>query len=282
VAQQSEQLRTALDAFSKAVVPPPPVVPDVVLARPLREEYTAPEEYETALIGWAGQQAAEKASVEIRRQQEKIENDRVERERAATQSAEETRQRERMTQIESAWNERVSAAQQKYPDFDEVARNPDLRIPAGSYVADAVVTREDGAEIAYYLGKHPEEAARLAAMVVPGQVYPLGSPFAGRPVYDAIAQSFEIGKIAAKLEVERNNNTVAPAAVPVNTLATPEPAPVIAPAPVVLPAPPTALTGASAIATMRPDAELSPEDYAARHQERIRKSLGLGNRRTLQ
>ena len=48
------------------------------------------------------------------------------------------------------------------PDFDAVAHNPSLTVTP--IMADAIRESSRGAEIAYFLGKNPAEAARIASL----------------------------------------------------------------------------------------------------------------------
>lgn len=64
--------------------------------------------------------------------------------------------------VSEQFKERSIAAQEAHEDFVEVVSNPDLQItPSMVYV---MADSEIGGEIAYYLGKHPEEAARISVM----------------------------------------------------------------------------------------------------------------------
>ena len=79
------------------------------------------------------------------------------------------------------WNERVQAARETRADFDTVALNTDL--PVSASMASAITDSEAGAEILYFLGQNPGEAARLASL----------SP---------VATAREIGKLELKLASE--------------------------------------------------------------------------------
>lgn len=83
----------------------------------------------------------------------------VRREQERQQEAVETHQR---TQRErgTAHQARVTTARAKYPDFDAVVTN-DARI--GPVLIDAILASEHSAEIAYYLGKHPQVRNELNA-----------------------------------------------------------------------------------------------------------------------
>lgn len=104
--------------------------------------------------------------------------------------------------IEDAYHERVEAAMEKYSDFDEVARNPNL--PVTQVMADAIKASDVGPDVAYYLGSNPKEAARISRL----------SP---------LLQAKEIGKIEVKVTSEPpvKKTTSAPAPItPVSARAT--------------------------------------------------------------
>ncbi len=63
---------------------------------------------------------------------------------------------------QDAWSETTAGFRQRVPDFDAVAHNPNLAVTP--IMADAIRESNRGAEIAYYLGKNPAEAAQIAAL----------------------------------------------------------------------------------------------------------------------
>ena len=63
---------------------------------------------------------------------------------------------------QDAWAESTAAFREKAPDFDAVVHNPNLTVTP--IMADAIRESSRGAEIAYYLGKNPVEAARIASL----------------------------------------------------------------------------------------------------------------------
>jgi hypothetical protein len=63
---------------------------------------------------------------------------------------------------QDAWTETTAEFRQKVPDFDAVAHNPNLSVTP--IMADAIRESSRGAEIAYYLGKNPAEAAQIAGL----------------------------------------------------------------------------------------------------------------------
>jgi hypothetical protein len=63
---------------------------------------------------------------------------------------------------QDAWVEATADFRQKVPDFEIVAHNPNLTVTP--VMADAIRESSRGAEIAYYLGKNPAEAAQIAGL----------------------------------------------------------------------------------------------------------------------
>ena len=63
---------------------------------------------------------------------------------------------------QDAWTETTAEFRSKVPDFDAVAHNPNLTVTP--VMADAIRESSRGAEIAYYLGKNPADAARIASL----------------------------------------------------------------------------------------------------------------------
>lgn len=121
---------------------PKPAQPQpTVDAAPKRADYADDESYIDALIDHkAEQKIAERERV--RQEHERI--------------------RTRETEAQSAvrqHQEREKAAQAKYPDYAELITDPDLRI--NDVMANAIVLSDVGPEVAYYFGKHPDEAARI-------------------------------------------------------------------------------------------------------------------------
>ena len=79
------------------------------------------------------------------------------------------------------------------PDFEAVAHNPDLTITP--VMADAIRESHRGAEIAYYLGKNPAEAAKIASL-------------------PPVSQAMAIAHLEARLGAIQTNMSRAPEPVP--------------------------------------------------------------------
>jgi hypothetical protein len=71
-----------------------------------------------------------------------------------------TEQQRQQTEAERFLNEglatKFEVGRKKYPDFDKVVSNPDLYLPRGSAADVFIRNSENAAEVAYYLGQHPE------------------------------------------------------------------------------------------------------------------------------
>jgi hypothetical protein len=175
--RRQRELEAEVQRLTAANAPKPtPAAPDD--AAPKRDDYDSYEDFIRADARYVAKQEYEA------------------REQAKEKAANEAKVKaERETQVKT-FTERLQAAAQKYDDFDEVYQ---------------VAAAEEGAELAYFFGKNPDEAARIA------QLAPR-------------AQAVEIGKLAARIAVA-DSSASNPAAAPVATKPAPvskapEPAPV--------------------------------------------------------
>ena len=124
---------------------------------PRLEEYDDIEKYADAKAEWAKSQALK---------------DHEAKQRTAAQSA----QQQKLT---ASWEERATAAQEKYDDFDEIVGE----LTPTSPLSVALMREENGADVAYHLGKNPKEAMRIVQL-------------------EPIDQILAIGRLAAKLSSE--------------------------------------------------------------------------------
>lgn len=151
--------------------------------RPNRETFDNPNAYEEALIEWSTRTATKVAMAEAEKQ-------RLESEANTKREVEEKSQREATEALQKTWQTKREKAVEEFPDYSEVAERDDLSITIP--MAHAILNAENGPAMAYHLGKNPEEAARIAALSPPLQV-------------------FELGKIAAELARPKTNVSRAPA-----------------------------------------------------------------------
>ena len=125
---------------------------------PKLEQFQSIEEYLDAL-------ADHKASQKF---------DHLAKEREAKES--QTRQQQEVAKLHESYTKQTEQARQAYGDFDDVVQDPDL--PISQAMAEAIMRSTNGADVAYYLGKNPAEAVRLANL-------------------DPFSAAVEIGRIAA-------------------------------------------------------------------------------------
>ena len=104
------------------------------------QDYRAPEDYTRAVA----EQAVREVGAEI----------------LARQASEAQEIAARAAQ--DAWAESTADLREKVPDFDAVVHNPNLTVTP--VMAEAIRESGRGAEIAYFLGKNPAEAARIASL----------------------------------------------------------------------------------------------------------------------
>ena len=71
-----------------------------------------------------------------------------------------------------AWADRVNAAKNELPDFDDMVQSSDVRV--SDPVRDAIIESENGPQILYYLAENAEYAKKLAEMSVVSAVREIG------------------------------------------------------------------------------------------------------------
>lgn len=124
---------------------------------PKLEQFDDIEKYAEAKADWAKAQALKEH--EARQRQES--------------------QQRQQQQVLSAWEEKTTAAEAKYEDFDEVVGE----IQPVNPLSIAIMRAENGPDVAYYLGKNPKEAMQIVKM-------------------DPVDQILAIGRLAAKIASE--------------------------------------------------------------------------------
>jgi hypothetical protein len=215
-----EREKSLLKALETKTPVPEPVVEDTEPQWPNRVDYPddvswqgAVQQFTNDRIDWSARKAVE----EDRKQQEEVRS-RQQQEEAA-----------RAAMV--AHGERLAQAREKYADFSETLDGSDV-VLTSEVLSNVLRFDENGAEFAYYLAKHPEEAKRIDALPIPKQL-------------------MELGKIAAKLEVA------------------PPPAPEPAKEPALTRAPPPIKpTRASSETPPKDPNSMSMEEYAAHYKKR--------------
>jgi hypothetical protein len=131
-------------------------VPDPKDPEPVLEKYTDYLQWQKDWNRWA-----------IRAEARKLQAESDQRKAADTQRA-----------AAAAWDAKQSKARDSHEDYDEVAL--DRNLPITNVMGQAITDADNGAELLYWLGENPKEAARIAGL-------------------SAIAQVREIGKLELKL-----------------------------------------------------------------------------------
>jgi hypothetical protein len=96
--------------------------------------------------------------------EKRLHDEKQERTKADTDAADEAKRKAMAAELNTAWQEKAAKASEKYPDFNETviesaANNEWELLPLS---AAAVAGSDVGADIAYHLATHPEEAKKLA------------------------------------------------------------------------------------------------------------------------
>lgn len=176
-----------------------PVLAAPAQPRPTREAFETPDAYDDAVIAWAKTEERRETATRQAEEARIAEENRVAVARAAEQRATQAR----IESIQAAHAARVSAAIEKWPDYEQATTRADLKISLP--MAEAILQSENGPDAAYHLSQNPEEAERISAMVMPGQFFPPTlpdgnpHPFAGQAVPDAGRQMVEMGKLFASI-----------------------------------------------------------------------------------
>lgn len=156
--------------------PKPPAEPEKPKALPKLEDFNYDEAaYQTALFNHASAEAARQVREELKREEQ---------------------QRQQQERVKS-WKTRETEFKAKTPDYESVAHYA----PMSDAMVQVITESEIGPEIAYFLGKNPETAERIAQL-------------------DPVKAAREIGRLEAKLE---KPSAPAPAAKPVSKAPPPPP-----------------------------------------------------------
>ena len=135
--QQTSTSQTAAAETKTAKAAPKPKIDDVD-EKTGKAKYANYSAYEDAKDQWLQDEA-------VRKFQE-----------TSAKTAQAQQQTEAEKQRAANFTKKFEAPRAKYQDFDKVALNPDLLIPAGSVTDLFLDDSEHAGEVLYYLGQHPE------------------------------------------------------------------------------------------------------------------------------
>ena len=142
-AQREREAREALEARLKALeVKSEPVKAQDVDEKPKPEQFNDAFEYAEALAEWSTEKALK-------------DRERVEEERRAA---------EQRSQFEKGWADRVAAARNSMPDFDDMVNSSDVMV--SDPVRDAIMESDVGPQILYHLAENPDLGKKLGEMSV--------------------------------------------------------------------------------------------------------------------
>lgn len=79
---------------------------------------------------------------------------------------------EAQSRVLTSWQDKQTAAAEKYADFDEVVSESDA--PVTPSMSQAIVESDLGADIAYYLAQHPDDAKAIAQLSPIRQIAAIG------------------------------------------------------------------------------------------------------------
>lgn len=164
LAKIAEDALAAVDRLTKAREPqpePPPPPP----ARPTRDAFDSPDAYDSALIEWSAGEATRRAVAEFdRRQAETLAQQEQQRQQQAQEQAQQS--------VVQQWQEKRAKSLERHADYAEVAEREDVIV--SDAMRDAILQSDEGTEIAYHLGLHPEEAERIRQLPPLRQIVEIG------------------------------------------------------------------------------------------------------------
>lgn len=153
--RENEELRRALSGLTSDANKPAqsPESAQSAPGKPKLEDFQTLEAYQEALTDW-----------------KLDERERLQREKQAREATEQALRAEQET-----WAQKEKAARKAHPDYDDLMDT--IQIPAGPGVLaarQAMLEDEHGAELLYYLAKHPKELAVIAALTPASAVMAIG------------------------------------------------------------------------------------------------------------
>lgn len=140
---------------------------------PKEADFASYEEYQASLAAHHSMKA-----MDDRQRRE------VEQEAKAHQVEIQAREKARITELAANWQDQLAEASERYKDFERVAYS----VPISGVAGEIICGSDVGADIAYYLGSNPAEAAKIARL-------------------NPVEQARAIGSIEARLSLPKPNTT---------------------------------------------------------------------------
>ncbi len=147
---EERQRREELEARLSALESQKPETPESTSSAPQEMDFTSDAEYQRAQAEYVADQAAQKAY-------ERLQADR----QAADSQVQQRQQQEALAAKKTAFEESVNAKRDSFENFEEVAYGHPFM---DTDLAEQIFDMEKGPEVAYHLGSHQDEAARIFAL----------------------------------------------------------------------------------------------------------------------
>lgn len=152
MARLKQEAREASEKYNKAQVRLQKIEDAARSFQPPKEsDFTDYNEYLMAL-------AAHKTTAALDERQKREINEETETHKASMDALKKQAQQE----AAENWQSQVAEAKARYADFDTVALDP--RVPINDDMAGIIATSDVAADVAYWLGLHRQEAAKIAQM----------------------------------------------------------------------------------------------------------------------
>ena len=163
--REKYELQNRLAALEKAPKAEPakaveqPKVEEIKLpAKPSKDDFNDYDEYIEALADWKTEQKLAAKLEQLRKEEAEAE------------------QKAQFESMRTAYLKRLEAAAERYEDFEEIAGNS--RVEVSKAIEELIITSEEGPDLQYYLGSHPDWAKKLLTMSPAKQLMEAGKVLA--------------------------------------------------------------------------------------------------------
>jgi hypothetical protein len=129
---------------------------------PSIEDFETIADFQTAVAKWTREETTRLVTVAMDARDKKTAKERADAEAAA-----------RGRQTLDSHTKLIEEFKQDHPDFDDVVKNPDLKITP--LMSEVLMGSAVGEQMAYHLGSNAEEAARIAALPAARQLMEMGA-----------------------------------------------------------------------------------------------------------
>lgn len=155
-------------------------------SKPVLDKFATYDEYIEALSNWKAREVVKEAT------REQLET----RQQAIEQS--------KQAALQAEYKAKADVARDKYADFDAVAFREDVAV--SKPMMDAIMYSEHGADLQYWFGKNPDQAARIAMLSPPEALLAIGrleAQIASQPAVKTTSAPAPISPVQARAQAQK-------------------------------------------------------------------------------